>query len=273
MAGSVAYTVMASLRPEASTRPFGTVIATPLDALLVPVVGTISRFADLSLVPVVGAITRFVDASPSSVGLETLLGVGWVMLTLAVAAVLMPAHLRLRADRSTWTASELDGRDVLVSEDLGPGVVGWIRSVIVMPRWAFAMAPQERELMLQHEGEHCNAGDTRLTGLSLLLLTLFPWNIPLWWQIHRLRLAIEIDCDHRVLHRTTDVKRYAMLLVEIGARGSASRLSALAFARPIPSIERRILAMTDPRDDPRYIRMIGLTLLAALLVVASCQVE
>ena len=31
--------------------------------------------------------------------------------------------------------------------------------------------------------------------------------------------------------------------------------------------------MTDPRDDPRYIRMIGLTLLAALLVVASCQVE
>ena len=139
---------MASLRPEASTRPFGTVIATPLDALLVPVVGTISRFADLSLVPVVGAITRFVDASPSSVGLETLLGVGWVMLTLAVAAVLMRAHLRPRADRSTWTASELDGRDVLVSEDLGPGVVGWIRSVIVMPRWAFAMAPQERELML-----------------------------------------------------------------------------------------------------------------------------
>ena len=31
--------------------------------------------------------------------------------------------------------------------------------------------------------------------------------------------------------------------------------------------------MTDPRDDPRYIRMIGLTLLSALLVVASCQVE
>ncbi len=31
--------------------------------------------------------------------------------------------------------------------------------------------------------------------------------------------------------------------------------------------------MTDTRDDPRYIRMIGLTLLSALLVVASCQVE
>ena len=31
--------------------------------------------------------------------------------------------------------------------------------------------------------------------------------------------------------------------------------------------------MTDARGDPRYIRMIGLSLLAALLVVASCQVE
>ena len=31
--------------------------------------------------------------------------------------------------------------------------------------------------------------------------------------------------------------------------------------------------MTDTRDDPRYIRVIGLTLVAALLVVASCQVE
>jgi len=31
--------------------------------------------------------------------------------------------------------------------------------------------------------------------------------------------------------------------------------------------------MTDIRSDPKYIRMIGLTLLAALLVVASCQVE
>ena len=31
--------------------------------------------------------------------------------------------------------------------------------------------------------------------------------------------------------------------------------------------------MTDTRNDPKYIRMIGLTLLAALLVVASCQVE
>ncbi len=258
MGGSLGYMLLAVLRPATSSQLLGTVVATPLDALLVPVVGSITRLA---------------EASHSGINLEPLLAAGWVILTLAVAAVLLRAHLRLRSDRSTWTPSELDGRDVLVSEDLGPGVVGWIRSVIVMPRWAFGMPPEERELMLQHEGEHCNAGDTRVAGIALVLLTLLPWNLPLWWQVHRLRLAIEIDCDHRVLHRSPDVKRYATLLVEIGARGTTSRWSAMAFARPIPSIERRILAMTDTRDDPRYIRTMGLVLLAALLVVASCEVE
>ena len=257
MGGSLGYALLAVLRPAISSQPLGTGAGSPLDALLMPVIGS---------------ITQFVDSSPAGEGFNAILGVGWVVLTLSIAAVLLRAHQRLRADRSTWTPAELDGRDVLVSEDLGPGVVGWIRSVIVMPRWAFGMPRPERELMLRHEGEHCRAGDTRVAGLALFLLAVLPWNLPLWWQVHRLRLAIEIDCDHRVLHGSADVKRYARLLVEIGARGTASRLSALAFARPIPSIERRILAMTDTRD-PRYLRTAGLTLLALLLVVASCQVE
>lgn len=257
MAGSVGYLLVAVLRPRTVSAPLETASATPLDVLLAPLIVT---------------ITGFVDPTPAGVGLDTILGVGWVVLTLFVVAVLGRAHLKLRSDRSTWTPSELDGRDVLVSEDLGPGVVGWIRSVIVMPRWAFRMPAQERELMLQHEGEHCHAGDMRLAGIAILLLAALPWNVALWWQIHRLRLAIEIDCDRRVLRRSMDVKRYATLLVEIGARGTATKLSALAFARPIPSIERRILAMTD-KGDPRYMRTVGLALLAALLVVASCQVE
>ena len=72
-----------------------------------------------------------------------------LLLTLAAAAVLVRAHMQLRSDRSSWAPSEVDGRDVLVSEDLGPGVVGWIRSVIVMPRWALRMPRQEREKIIE----------------------------------------------------------------------------------------------------------------------------
>ena len=257
MSGSLGFTLVAILWPIAASTPQATASATPLDAVLVPVVRSLTRLA---------------DPLPSGVGLDTLLGAGWAILSLVAASVLMGAHLRLVLERSAWSLEKLGGRDVLVSEDLGPGVVGWLRSAIVMPRWVMGMHPREQELMLRHETEHCKAGDARLIGAALLLRILLPWNVPLWWQIHRLRAAIEIDCDRRVVHRSGDVKRYAALLVEIGARRTASRWGALAFARPIPLIERRILSMTDTRG-PRYMRMAGLTLFALLLVVASCQVE
>ena len=32
-----------------------------------------------------------------------------------------------------------------------------------------------------------------------MAVVLMPWNLPLWWQWRRLRFAIEVDCDARVL--------------------------------------------------------------------------
>ena len=167
---------------------------------------------------------------------------------------------------------ELGDREILLAEDFGPGVVGLIRSVIVMPRWALEMTVPEQELMLRHEAEHRAAGDVRLTSASLWLLAVLPWNVPLWWMVRRLRLAIEIDCDHRVLRRSSEVKPYATLLLEIGARRMTSPAGALAFARPAPFLERRIRAMTE-NPDPRYFRALGMILLAGLLVVTACRMD
>ena len=89
MAGSLGYTLAAVLRPTTSSLPPGTVVATPLDVLLIPVIGSITRLA---------------DTTPVGIGLEPLLAVGWVVLTLAVTAVLLRAHVRLHSDRSTWMA-------------------------------------------------------------------------------------------------------------------------------------------------------------------------
>jgi hypothetical protein len=36
-------------------------------------------------------------------------------------------------------------------------------------------------------------------GVALLVAVLVPWNLPVWRQLRRLRLAMEVDCDARVL--------------------------------------------------------------------------
>ena len=44
-----------------------------------------------------------------------------------------------------------------------------------------------------HEAEHRAARDTWLLFVGALLVVLTPWNAALWWQISRLRAAVELD--------------------------------------------------------------------------------
>ena len=224
------------------------------------------------LTPVVVSLGRVTASVTPFADLDVLLLAAWATLSLGVGFLLLRAHLQLVSEGSKWTPTELDGCRVMVSRDLGPGAVGLLRPRIVVPRWALDIPAAERELMLSHESEHCKAGDPQIVGAALFLLCLMPWNPALWWQLRRLRLAIEIDCDHRVLRRSPEVRRYSTLLLEIGARSITSRMSAMAFARPKPFLERRIRIMTDS-DGPDYARTLGLALLSCLLVVASCQMD
>jgi hypothetical protein len=150
--------------------------------------------------------------------------------------------------------------------------VGLIHPEIVLPRWALSLEPPDRELMIRHEEEHLAARDTPLLAAGLLLVLAFPWNLPLWWMIRRLGLAVEIDCDRRVLRSAPGTRRYADLLLAMASRAWAPRLRALALARPTPFLERRIRAMTDP-SSPRVLRALAFTALSALLVFGACQVD
>ena len=66
-------------------------------------------------------------------------------------------------------------------------------------------------------------------GLAAVLL---PWNLPVWWQLRRLRLAIEVDCDARVVRRGGDLRQYASLLIEVGRRRAGGGSPLLALAGP-----------------------------------------
>ncbi len=214
------------------------------------------------------------DASRRRVDLAALdrpllLACGAASGTTLLALLAMAAVLRRR--RSGWRAAELAGVPVLISRDTGPAVVGLVRSRIVLPEWAADADPEQRALLLAHETEHLRAGDPRLLALGLAALVLAPWNPAVWWQLRRLRLAVEIDCDARVLRRRGDVRAYGSLLLEVGRRASGSALAVAAFSEPASFLERRIRIMTMPRERSPWIRAAGFGALALGLAAAACE--
>jgi len=81
------------------------------------------------------------------------------------------------------------------------------------------------------------------------VLVLFPWNAALWFMAHRLRLAIEIDCDARVIGDSA-AEEYGLFLVAVGERRAHGIFLAASLTERRSSLERRIHAMTMLR--PRH---------------------
>jgi len=111
-----------------------------------------------------------------------------------------------------------------------------------------------------------HAGDPPLLAAAAVVAALLPWNAALWYQLRRLRLAVEVDCDRRVLRRHPDVARYGALLLEVGRRAPGPALPLAALTSPT-SLERRIRTMTTPR--PRHALARGLALLGTSALAAA----
>ena len=137
----------------------------------------------------------------------------WGVLSLSLLGFFGVGAVRLRRLGRHWRPAAIDGTPVLLSASLGPAVIGVVRCRLVVPAWTLELEPSLRELMLAHEREHVRAGDPRLLAAAGLLLVLMPWNPGLWWQWRRLRLAVEMDCDARVLRGNPDRARYGNLLL------------------------------------------------------------
>jgi beta-lactamase regulating signal transducer with metallopeptidase domain len=188
-----------------------------------------------------------------------------IALSLAVVGALALAQRAVLRDRASWREHQVDGTPVLVSPQLGPGV--WVlgRARIVVPAWCLGLDERVRSLLVAHEREHVRARDHWLLLLGLFALILFPLNAGLWWQFRRLKLAIEMDCDARVLSGRQDVRGYATLLLDVGQRCRTGHLAFAAFAAPRHAIERRIRMMLDPK--PRSHRLLAGACAASAVVI------
>ncbi|MFI5229369.1 MAG: M56 family metallopeptidase [Gemmatimonadales bacterium] len=179
--------------------------------------------------------------------------------------------LRLARRAERFDAAQLDGVDLLVSDDLGPALFGILVPRVVVPRWVWALQPDERQMILLHERSHVAARDPLVALGTRLLTVLAPWNAGFWLLAASLRAAIEVDCDARVLGKDHDPRRYCALLVDVYERMRPDLAISPALVDRPSRLERRIRRITGPRPS----RFSALTCAAALaavgLAVAACD--
>jgi beta-lactamase regulating signal transducer with metallopeptidase domain len=176
--------------------------------------------------------------------LDVILGYGWLVSSLCVFAVYAAGWIRIRKAARQWEKAVVAGVTLSVSDGTGPAVFGFAKPRIVLPRWLLGASSEIQALALAHERAHIQARDPLLSMSALLLVALVPWNIPLLWQLRRLRFAIEVDCDARVMRTGVSAARYGRMLVAVSQSRSSLPLGALALIEPASQLERRVRIMT-----------------------------
>ena len=156
------------------------------------------------------------------------LKLGWFVLSSGMLMLLALRSVWLLSHQRRWQKTTLLGTPVYLSGGIGPCVAGLLRPRIVMPVWLQLIPPRQQALLLAHAQCRLAARDPQLLALAYALIVLMPWNLPLWWQLHRLRFAIEVDCDARMLAHGHALRDYATVL-----RRHGQYYSGLTGAAPI----------------------------------------
>ena len=192
----------------------------------------------------------------------------WGLVTAWRVARVMRRARRERGDPGRPTT--VDGVAVIVTDAMGPATVGLWRTRVLVPHWVLALPRIQRRYVLHHEEEHRTAHDARLLFVASLTLILMPWNLALWWQLRRLRLAVEMDCDNRVVAALGDATAYGTLLLTVAQASSRGPRLQPALLGGVGMLEHRLTMLLSP-TPLRHIQRFLLPAMALglLLVVLS----
>jgi bla regulator protein BlaR1 len=194
----------------------------------------------------------------------------WIVVSVALLVALVLNGVQLIWHERRWRVGTVAGVSVYIGRGVGPAVVGLLRPRIVVPDWLLEASPSCQVMVLTHEQSHIEAHDPQLLTVALFLLVLMPWNLPLWWQLHRLRYAIEVDCDARVLKAGVDTGQYGETLIDVSQRPSSYIRSVAAMSESRSFLEERITIMVrDPAKWGSLIAVMFGGLSLALMAVAA----
>jgi beta-lactamase regulating signal transducer with metallopeptidase domain len=210
-------------------------------------------------------------AEGESFDFDGILGYGWIVGWASVLIFYGAGAIKLRRMARMWEHAEVDGVAVSVSDRVGPAVVGMLRPRIVIPRWLADSPGETRTLALAHERSHIAARDPLLVMAAFLLISLAPWNPVLWWLLRRLRSAIEVDCDARVLGRGTSVSRYGEMLLAVGGSQTPMAIGSTALIERTSQLEKRVRVMTA--GAMRHARLAFTAAMAALIGIGAVAAQ
>lgn len=198
-------------------------------------------------------------------------GFAWAVFSLALLTVAAATALRALRLRRSWPLREVAGVPVRVSPGAGPAALGIFRPEVVVPAWLLRRTPNEQRLAVLHEREHIRARDPLALTAGCLLVALVPWNPAAWWMLSRLRAAVELDCDARVLRHGVGRSQYGSLLIDVAGYGSGLAPGVPALAGSPTTLERRLLAMTTQQPRFAAARAAALGALGLAVLLAACE--
>lgn len=214
----------------------------------------------------------------TSASMETLVRVVWPASCVAVWLFHALGIGRLLLTTRRCPRIAVLGTPARLTNGVGPAVFGIWRPIILWPRWLQTAPSTLRHAALAHELEHLRCRDPMLLGAATLLVSLAPWNALLWWQLQRLRFAVEADCDGRVVGggrdrgrgRVAAAPRYAEVLWQIGRRRVHAGYGPALWMSAHTWLERRIrLLLAVPRQRRAWLGAAGMSATAMLLVGAA----
>jgi hypothetical protein len=158
-----------------------------------------------------------------------------------------------------------------LSPSTGPVVIGLRRPEIVLPRWLLDRSPAEQRVVLDHEAEHIKAGDALVLAGACAAVAVMPWNAALWYMLSRIRLAVELDCDARVLRRGVSVSTYGTLLIDLAEQALPLGLTAAALADDASHLHQRIIAMKPQIPRFALLRAGSAAVVGLVALLAACE--
>lgn len=136
----------------------------------------------------------------------------------AIVLMRLRAWLRIRAAVGLSTPTDIPGEVPIRSSPglLEPGVVGFIRPVVLMPAGIVErLTPSQLEAVLSHELCHVRRHDNVCAAIHMIVEALFWFHPMVWWMGARLVEERERACDEEVLQQGSEPHIYAQAILDV----------------------------------------------------------